>query len=104
MESKPHKDDDSVETSFVDELDEAPRKYKRRGIVSNWSRYDQPPSWDQDLDDGTDYLIGEDFSDVLANQSKFFLFSDCSQCDLISLAVPTLTMVGSLNPVILFVH
>ncbi|XP_018018521.1 uncharacterized protein LOC108675050 [Hyalella azteca] len=69
MESKSHKDDDSVETSLADELDEAPRKYKRRGIVSNWSRYDQPPSWDQDLDDGTDYLIGEDFSDVLANQS-----------------------------------
>lgn len=61
-------DDDAIEEG----IDEAPRaKYKRRGIVSNWSRYDERSPALEELDDGTDYLIGEDFSTVLQIQSLY---------------------------------
>ena len=60
----------------VDELDETPRtKYKRRGIVSNWSRYDERSSFLEEISDGSDYLIGEDYSSVLQQQSKYVMFS-----------------------------
>lgn len=54
----------------VDELEETTARYKRRALMSNWSRYDLPNQHDDDFDDGTDYMIGEDFSEVIANQSK----------------------------------
>ena len=58
-----------------EELDDTPQKYKRRGIVSNWSRYEERPLFLDEVEDGSDYLIGEDFADVLHNQSKIVMLS-----------------------------
>ena len=54
MESKTEKEEPAKEGS----------KYKRRQVLSNWSRYEEIQA-DDSIEDGEDYLIGEDFSHIL---------------------------------------
>lgn len=42
-----------------------PPKYRRREVISNWLRYEEIPS-DDEPTEGEDYLLGEDFSQVIA--------------------------------------
>ncbi|RXG73249.1 hypothetical protein Avbf_00713 [Armadillidium vulgare] len=42
-----------------------PVKYRRSEVISNWLRYDDLPPEEEQLEDGEDYLMGEDFSHVL---------------------------------------
>jgi len=66
MESKVDK-----EKAEGEELEEKPQRYKRRGIVSNWSRYEETDTpQEEEVEDGSDYFIGEDFADVLSKQSE----------------------------------
>lgn len=50
-----------------------PQKYRRREVISNWSRYEELPP-DEELEDGEDYMIGEDFSTILEQQGKCLKF------------------------------
>lgn len=43
-----------------------PQKYQRREILSNWLRYEDLPP--EEVEDGEDYLVGEDFSTILEQQ------------------------------------
>lgn len=45
-----------------------PQKYRRPGVLSNWSRYEEIS--DDVIEEGEDYLIGEDFSMVLEQQAS----------------------------------
>lgn len=45
-----------------------PQRYHRPGVLSNWSRYEEVST--DDIDEGEDYLIGEDFSLVLEQQAN----------------------------------
>lgn len=64
MESKPK--DIKEETPSLPE----PVKYRRSEVISNWLRYDDLPPEEEELADGEDYLMGEDFSHVLNLSSK----------------------------------
>ncbi|XP_045110510.1 protein piccolo-like isoform X2 [Portunus trituberculatus] len=44
-----------------------PQKYHRPGVLSNWSRYEEIST--DDIEEGEDYLLGEDFSQVLEQQA-----------------------------------
>lgn len=44
-----------------------PQKYRRREVLSNWSRYEERPD---EPEEGEDYLIGDDFSQILEQQGK----------------------------------
>lgn len=48
-----------------------PQKYHRPGVLSNWSRYEEVPT--DKIEEGEDYLIGEDFSFVLEQQGQNFI-------------------------------
>lgn len=50
-----------------------PQKYRRREVISNWSRYEELPP-DDEPEDGEDYMIGEDFSKILEQQGKCLRF------------------------------
>lgn len=47
-----------------------PVKYRRSEVISNWLRYDDLPPEEEQLEDGEDYLMGEDFSHVLNSSSE----------------------------------
>ncbi|KAK4312895.1 hypothetical protein Pmani_015719 [Petrolisthes manimaculis] len=45
-----------------------PQKYRRQGIFSNWSRYDDITT--DEPEEGEDYQVGEDFSVILEQQAN----------------------------------
>ena len=56
--------------SKIDKEESEPPKYKRRQVLSNWSRYEEIQAEEDAIDEGEDYLIGEDFSNVLQMNGK----------------------------------
>ena len=49
-----------------------PQKYHRPGVLSNWSRYEEIST--DDIEEGEDYLLGEDFSLVLEQQGEMLIW------------------------------
>ncbi|CAL4125607.1 unnamed protein product, partial [Meganyctiphanes norvegica] len=62
---------EKVHIPSVEPPPESTQKYRRREVLSNWSRYDDlPPEDDGDtIYEGMDYMMGEDFSTILQQYS-----------------------------------
>ena len=48
---------------------ESTQKYRRREVLSNWSRYDDLPPEEDNITEGIDYMMGEDFETILKQYS-----------------------------------
>ncbi|ROT72194.1 hypothetical protein C7M84_009437 [Penaeus vannamei] len=78
-----------------------PQKYRRREVISNWSRYEELPP-DEELEDGEDYMIGEDFSTILEQQANsadggFFKMKGEKMWDDTEISILTSHGLGALN-------
>ncbi|XP_037795323.1 muscle M-line assembly protein unc-89-like isoform X2 [Penaeus monodon] len=78
-----------------------PQKYRRREVISNWSRYEELPP-DDEPEDGEDYMIGEDFSKILEQQANsadggFFKMKGEKMWDDTEISILTSHGLGALN-------